>query len=141
MASTQLSPGVAVLERDLTNVVNSTVDNVAAVVGAFEKGPVEDIVTITSEKELLATFGKPNELNYEYWFTAAQYLAYGGTLKTIRVSSSSLKNAVDTGTAPLIKNLQSYETSYEEANNNWTWAARTAGSKGNSIGILSLIHI
>ena len=34
MASTQLSPGVVVLERDLTNVVNATVDNVAGIVGA-----------------------------------------------------------------------------------------------------------
>ena len=47
MASTQLSPGVAVLERDLTNVVNATVDNVGAIVGAFEKGPVEDITTVS----------------------------------------------------------------------------------------------
>ena len=49
MASTQLSPGVVVLERDLTNVVNATVDNVAALVGSFEKGPVEQIVSVTSE--------------------------------------------------------------------------------------------
>ena len=96
MASTQLSPGVAVLERDLTNVVNSTVDNVAAIVGAFEKGPVEDIVTITSEKELLSTFGKPNELNYEYWFTAAQFLLYGGSLRVVRADNTALKNAIDT---------------------------------------------
>ena len=96
MASTQLSPGVVVLERDLTNVVNSTVDNVAAVVGAFEKGPIEDITTITSEKELLATFGKPNNLNYEYWFTAAQFLLYGGSLRVVRADNSALKNAIDT---------------------------------------------
>ena len=96
MASTQLSPGVAVLERDLTNVVNATVDNVGAIVGAFEKGPVEDITTITSEKELLATFGKPNDLNFEYWFTAAQFLLYGGTLKVVRADNSALKNAIDT---------------------------------------------
>ena len=43
MASTQISPGVVVLERDLTNSVNATVDNVAAVVGTFEKGPVEEV--------------------------------------------------------------------------------------------------
>ena len=41
MASTQLSPGVVVFERDLTAVANATVDNVAAIVGSFEKGPVE----------------------------------------------------------------------------------------------------
>jgi hypothetical protein len=96
MASTQLSPGVVVLERDLTSVVNSTVDNVAAIVGAFEKGPVEAVTTVTSEKELLSIFGRPNEYNFEYWFTAAQFLLYGGTLKVVRAYNASLKNAIDT---------------------------------------------
>jgi hypothetical protein len=96
MASTQLSPGVAVLERDLTNVVSATVDNVAALVGSFEKGPVESITTVTSEKELLNLFGRPTEYNYEYWFTAAQFLLYGGTLRIVRAMNDSLKNAIDT---------------------------------------------
>ena len=56
MASTQLSPGVVVLEKDLTTVANATLDNVAVVVGSFEKGPVNKIVDITSEKELLSVF-------------------------------------------------------------------------------------
>ena len=96
MASTQLSPGVVVLERDLTNVVNATVDNVASLVGSFEKGPVEQITSVTSEKELLAIFGRPNSSNFEYWFSAAQYLLYGGTMKIVRAMSNSLKNAIDT---------------------------------------------
>ena len=96
MASTQLSPGVVVKERDLTTVASATVDNVAAIVGSFEKGPIEDITTITSEKELLDIFGRPTENNYEYWFTAAQFLLYGGTLRVVRADNSSLKNAIDT---------------------------------------------
>lgn len=70
MASTQISPGVVVLERDLTNTVNATVDNVAGIVGAFEKGPVEEVIQISSERELLDTFGRPTDENYEYWFCA-----------------------------------------------------------------------
>ena len=50
MASTQLSPGVVVLERDLTNVVNATVDNIAAIVGSFEKGPVEQVTDVQVRK-------------------------------------------------------------------------------------------
>ena len=96
MASTQLSPGVVVLEKDLTTVANATLDNVAVIVGSFEKGPVNKIVDVTSEKELLAVFGRPNDYNYEYWYSAAQFLLYGGTLKIIRTNSSSLKNAIDT---------------------------------------------
>ena len=96
MASTQLSPGVVVLEKDLTTVASATIDNVASVVGSFEKGPVNKIVDITSEKELLSVFGRPNDYNYEYWYTAAQFLLYGGTLKVVRGNSTALKNAIDT---------------------------------------------
>ena len=73
MASTQLSPGVVVLEKDLTTVANATLDNVAVVVGSFEKGPVNKIVDITSEKELLSVFGRPNDYNFEYWRYAKGY--------------------------------------------------------------------
>ena len=101
MASTQLSPGVVVLEKDLTTVANATLDNVAVVVGSFEKGPVNKIVDITSEKELLSVFGRPNDYNYEYWYNAAQFLLYGGTLKVIRANSSTLKNGIDTAQTTL----------------------------------------
>ena len=95
MASTQLSPGVVVVERDLTTVANTVVDNVGVIAGAFEKGPVEEVVDITSEKQLLSVYGKPNDLNYEFWFSASQFLLYGGSLKVIRTTSSSLRNAID----------------------------------------------
>ena len=135
MATNQSSPGVVIQERDLTTVSTIPTANVGVIAAPFTKGPVEEIVEITSERQLAERFGEPNESNYEYWFSAAQFLSYGGLLKTIRVNSSSLKNAVDTGTAPLVKNLQDYETSIEEASNNFTWVARTPGDTGNSIGI------
>ena len=56
-------------------------------------------------------------------------------LKAVRTDSSALKNAVNTGTAVKIKNLQDYETTYLNGSNTWKWAARTPGTKGNSIGI------
>ena len=135
MAANQSSPGVVIQERDLTTITTLSTANVGVLAAPFESGPVEEIVQISTERELVDRFGKPNDSNYEYWYTAAQFLSYGGVLKTIRVSSTALKNAVNGGTAPLIKNLQDYETSFEAANNNWTWAAKTPGSKGNSIGI------
>jgi len=135
MAANQSSPGVVIQERDLTTITTLSTANVGVIAAPFELGPVEEIVEVSNERELAERFGKPNDYNYEYWYTAAQFLSYGGVLKTIRAGSSTLKNAVNTGTAPLIKNLQDYETTYESANNTWTWAARTAGSKGNSIGV------
>ena len=135
MAANQSSPGVVVQERDLTTITTLSTANIGVLAAPFEQGPVEEIVSIANERQLADVFGKPNDNNFEYWFTASQFLSYGGVLKTVRVTSTSLKNGVDTGTAPLIKNFQDYETNYETANNNWTWAAKTPGTKGNSIGI------
>ena len=135
MAANQLSPGVVVQERDLTTITSLSTANLGVIAAPFELGPVEEVVSVTSERDLVEKFGKPNDSNYEYWYTASQFLSYGGILKAIRVNSTALKNGVDGGTAPLIKNLDGYEASYEDSNNNWKWAARTPGHKGNSIGI------
>ena len=135
MAANQSSPGIVVQERDLTTITSLATANVGVLAAPFELGPVEEVVQISSEKQLSEVFGEPNDYNFEYWFTAAQYLAYGGVLKTIRVASTALKNGVNTGTAPLIKNIDEYEASYEGGTNGWEFAARTPGSKGNSIGV------
>ena len=135
MAANQSSPGIVVQERDLTTITSLATANVGVLAAPFELGPVEEVVQISSEKQLSEVFGEPNDYNFEYWFTASQYLAYGGVLKTIRVASTALKNGVNTGTAPLIKNIDEYEATYETAANGWEFSARTPGSKGNSIGI------
>jgi hypothetical protein len=135
MAANQLSPGVVIQERDLTTITTLSTANIGVIAAPFELGPVEEIIEISNERQLAERFGNPNDANYEYWYTAAQFLSYGGLLKTVRVNAAALKNAVNAGTAPLVKNLQDYETTYEGAVNTWNWASRTAGSKGNSIGI------
>ncbi len=140
MAANQSSPGVVFQERDLTTITTLSTANVGLLAAPFSQGPVEEIVEISNERELANIFGKPNENNYEYWFTASQFLAYGGTLKAVRVASTNLKNAVaditgDVDTV-LIKNVDQYETSYESSGSNtFFWAARTPGSLGNSIGV------
>ena len=135
MATAQNSPGVVFQERDLTTTSSVPTANVGVIAAPFDKGPVEEIVEVVSERDLAEKFGEPNDYNYEYWYTAAQFLSYGGTLKAIRVNNSSLKNAVNGGTAPLIKNLDNYESSYYSAANSWDWAAREAGTLGNSLGV------
>lgn len=91
----QVSPGIVLRERDLTaQTIVATQSNAAALVGSFERGPVGTITTISTERELAETFGKPNSSNYEDWFTAATYLGYGGQVQINRIPSSNLKNAV-----------------------------------------------
>ena len=134
--SNQLSPGVVIQERDLTAVTTPIGLNVGVLAAPFTKGPVEEIFEVSTERDLVSVFGEPNDYNYEYWFTASQFLSYGGVLKAIRLNSSALKNAADSGAAFLIKNLQQYETTYEDSNSNtFKYAARDAGFLGNSLGI------
>ncbi len=95
MASAQFSPGVVIREVDLTTTSNPTLDNVGVVVGPFSKGPVNYPVTITDERQLVEIFGKPNNQNYEYWYTASNFLQYGGVLRVIRIDSELVTNAAN----------------------------------------------
>ena len=139
MASTLLSPGVAILERDLTLGSIETVEiNVGAIAGAFSKGPVNTPTRITSESELLNTFGEPNDSNAETWFAASSFLAYGGVLEVVRASGSALKNGTSSGTGVLIENSEVYEGTYYDGAQGWNWGARFSGTTGNSIRVVSI---
>ena len=83
MALNLVSPGVKVREVDLTiGRVDAINDQVGAIVGPFEKGPVNEPVLIETEQDLLRVFGKPNDADAqtEYWLSASNYLSYGGTV-------------------------------------------------------------
>lgn len=130
----QVSPGIILRERDLTNsTIVTTQSNVAAFVGSFSKGPVGVITSISTERELVDTFGKPNANNYEDWFVASTFLSYGGQLKVIRVEDNTLKNAVNNGTAPLIRDTSDFEANLSSYS--WNFAAKTAGLWGNALTI------
>ena len=104
----QVSPGVQVTEKDLTNVVPAVATSIAGMVMAAEKGPCDQITAIASEEELVSIFGKPNTDNYGDWFTGANFLGYANSLRVVRPSTSTLKNAVSSGTPILIKNTDHY---------------------------------
>ena len=62
----QLSPGVLVKEVDLTNIVPSVATSIGAVAGAFEKGPVGEIVPVGSEKELVSILVNQTEVTLRH---------------------------------------------------------------------------
>ena len=97
MATPQLSPGVLVREVDLTvGRADNVLDNIGVIAGPFKIGPVDDPVDITTEQELIATFGSPlsTDSQFEYWMSAASFLSYGGVLKVCRsADSTTLANA------------------------------------------------
>ena len=136
----QVSPGVNVTEKDLTNIVPAVSTSSGGIVITAEKGPIDEITTVTSEQELAEIFGKPTADNFEEWFSAANFLGYGNNLKVVR-PITGLLNSVSTGTAVLIKNTADYLDTYYSASgagqvsNIGTWAAREAGTLGNNIKV------
>jgi len=134
----QLSPGVNVSEIDLTTIVPSVATSIGGIAGNFNWGPVSEVVTISDEVRLVSTFGKPDNTNYEYWFSAANFLAYSNNLKVVRAANTtSTLNATANGSGVLIKNSDDYLANRSDASNTTygPFGARCAGALGNSLRI------
>ena len=130
----QVSPGVLVQERDLTRIIPAVSTSIGAFAGQFSQGPLDEIVSISSEQELVSTFGKPDSNNFEYFFSAANFLQYSNSLKVVRASQTSTLNATANGSGLLVKNKQDYEDNYAAGQGSvGTFAARSAGAWGNSL--------
>ena len=142
MATPQLSPGVLVREVDLTvGRADNVLDNIGAIAGPFPIGPVDYPIDITTEQDLINVFGKPlsTDSQYEYWMSASSYLSYGGVLKVVRTSGTSLNNANAgvgaASTASLdIDNYDDYINNHSEGNN-FTYAAKNPGSWANNMKV------
>jgi len=131
----QLSPGVLVKEIDLTNIVPAVATSIGAIAAGFPQGPVEEIIPIGSEQELVNFFGKPNSNNFETWFTAANFLQYGNALRVIRADTAAV-NATADGSGLKIKNDTDYENNYADGSGSvGEWAAKFPGTYGNSLGV------
>ena len=131
-----VSPGVNVREIDLTNVVPAVATSIGAIAGAFQKGPVSSVTTITSEEQLLQIFGKPQGTGnqFETFFTAANFLQYADNLKVVRAESAIVNAGANSGI--LIRDDDHYQASFDAGQgSHGEWAARTAGTWGNSIGV------
>jgi phage tail sheath protein FI len=132
----QLSPGVLVTEKDLTNVVPAVSSSAGGYVGYFLWGPVNEIQTVSSENQLVREFGKPTSTTTVHFHTAANFLGYGNNLQLVRAVGTAAKNAVSSGTAILIENQDVYDASYASGEGNvGTWAAKYPGVAGNSLKV------
>ena len=133
MAS-QVSPGILIKERDLTNaVVTGALAIRAAHASSFAKGPIGEIVNINTQKELIDTFGEPADAA-EDWMVASEFLNYGGRLAVVRAESDGALNATTGGSGVLIKNEDDWMAGTGTTN---VFAARSAGTHGNRlVGVL-----
>lgn len=135
-----LSPGVNVSEIDLSTIVPAVGSSEGAFAGAFNWGPVDQIVTVTNEDQLASIFGRPTANTYESFFTAANFLGYGNNLKVVRAgnNTTALNATAGTGAGLAILNRDDYEYNYLDlsaANTAGMFAAKFPGELGNSIRV------
>jgi hypothetical protein len=132
MAS-QVSPGIVLKERDLSNVVvTGALQITGAFASSFAKGPVGKVIKINTQKELVSIFGTPNDANAEDWHVASEFLTYGGRLAIVRAETAGLLNAGST-TGVLVKTDEDFEAG---AGGSEAFVARTAGTWGNSATVV-----
>jgi hypothetical protein len=132
----QVSPGVLVQEKDLTRIIPAVSTSTGAFAGQFSKGPLDEIVTIGSEGELVSTFGKPDSSNFESFFSASNFLQYSNSLRIVRVQNANVSNATESGSAFVVKNTTDYQDNYADGSGSvGQWASRTAGAWGNNLQV------
>ena len=142
MATPQLSPGLLVREVDLTvGRADNVLDNIGAIAGPFEIGPVNEAVDIQTEQQLISTFGKPlsTDRQYEYWMTASSFLSYGGVLKVARVGGDTLNNAnagagVASTSTLRIDNYDDYQANHT-TDQTFNYAAKNPGKWADNLRV------
>lgn len=131
MAS-QVSPGVVIRESDLSNaVVVGDVAITGAIASSFRKGPVGKITNVSTERELIDTFGAPSEANATDWLVASEFLRYGGRLSVVR-AATAVVNATESGAGVLISDKDAFDAGVTSEK----FAARDAGADGNNISVV-----
>ena len=142
MATPQLSPGLLVREVDLTvGRADNVLDNIGAIAGPFEIGPVNEAIDISTEQQLISTFGKPlsTDRQYEYWMTASSFLSYGGVLKVARVGGSTLNNSnagagVASTSTLRIDNYDDYQANHT-TDQTFNYAAKNPGKWADNLRV------
>jgi hypothetical protein len=141
----QLSPGVEVREFDLTSSVPTVSTTLAAIAGVFTWGPVEDPTLVSVPEDLASKFGTPTDDNFETYFCAENFLAYGNRLLVSRaiartyntdgtLYSTAVNASSKTGAAKLIKNSQHFAT-LSFTSSDAEFYAKYPGTKGNALRV------
>jgi hypothetical protein len=141
MALNLVSPGVKTREVDLTvGGITASNNQVGAIAGPFQKGPVNVPILIETENDLLNTFGKPisSDAQYEYWLGASSYLSYGGVLRVVRCDATNLNNSnagvSSTSVTLKINSSEDYNNSHS-TDTSWYWSSRNPGSWANNLKV------
>ena len=128
----QVSPGVEVREFDLTTIIPAVSTTRTGFAGFFNWGPLRQRITVTNQNELRKRFGDPDNGNFEYWFTAANFLNYGANLQLVRVVNEETAKNSGNRTGELIKNLNDYTDQQAAAGFDNEYIAKFPGGESGS---------
>ena len=116
----------SIQEVDLTNIVPSLSTTAGGFAGIFNWGPVNTVIPVTNQTSLVQMFGQPKNTNYETFYTAWNFLAYGNNLKLVRAANTS-------GTTPNLAFTGQVNTSVTSTN--------ILVAANSSINVANLINV
>jgi phage tail sheath protein FI len=115
-----VSPGTYSVETDQSFIVGATANSIGAIVIDADRGPSDERVLITSNKQFIDTFGKPSP-NNPSMYSALSFLAEANRLYVVRV----INNAV--ASSSIVLDAAVGET--------FTFTANGEGAWGNNLTI------
>jgi phage tail sheath protein FI len=86
---TLLSPGVEVIERDASTRIETVTSSTGAIVVHATRGPVNQVIDITSPSDYVDVFGVPDDVNYKFAWTAMKFSEASSSLKAVRIEDST----------------------------------------------------
>jgi hypothetical protein len=140
-----VSPGVEVKETDLTDIIPAQSTSIGGYAGYFRWGPIGELVTVGSEKDLARIFGAPSTENATLersFLEAASFLKYSNNLKVSRANATGSLNSYSgyaddspagEYTISTIPELESNQSALNTAGVHIV--ARYAGELGNSLKV------
>lgn len=87
VGSANLSPGVDIIERDVSLRIPTVTSSVGALVVAANRGPLNVRTLINSEQDYVNAYGKPDDINYKHFYTAKSFLEGSNQLYVVRVEN------------------------------------------------------
>ncbi len=140
-----VSPGVEVKEIDLSDIIPAQSTSIGGFAGYFRWGPIGELVTVSSEKDLARIFGAPSTENATLersFLQAAGFLKYSNNLKVSRANATGSFNAISdfANDSPAeefaISTVTELDANQSALNTAGTHiVARYAGALGNSLQV------
>lgn len=125
-----LNPAVITKERDASTYIPTFTNEVAAFVGHFEKGPINEPQFITDVLTFKHIFGRGTDLHCNDWYQVYNYLQYSTGIWVTRTASLNDYNASSLPDEIFLNSQEDFNE-YSGSSSSIDFIARTSGAWGN----------